>query len=308
MTAYHQTGRKRERGYILIILLLAVALSAIFALTWVQKIDFQIKRDQEEELIHRGVQYSRAVKRYFKKFGRYPTKIEDLENTNNLRFLRKRFKDPITGKDFKPLRFTDVRTSFNSPGAGLTPVSQMNAARQNSLNSPFMSGTSTSVSSTSANGVAAATTGGQPDAAGPASAPTDVSAGNQQVSQSSQSSNDNNGPASPPPAGLAAGPQVFGGAGIVGVVSLSKLKTIREFNKKDHYNQWQFIYDPSSDRGGLLMTPNQPPLMGSVQNQQQQSQNGETTPQTFGSGPGMNPVNPTPHPPEQNPQQQPDQQ
>jgi type II secretory pathway pseudopilin PulG len=302
MSANHQLGQKRERGYILIILLLAVALSAIFALTWVQKIEFQIKRDQEEELIHRGVQYSRAVKRYFKKFGRYPTKIEDLENTNNLRFLRKRFKDPITGKDFKPLRFTDVRTSFNSPGAGLTPVSQMNAARQNGLNSPFMSQggvTSTSqASGTTSNGT---NSGDQSDAAGGAT-PSDVSKADQQVSQSPQS-NDNNGPASPPPAGLAAGPQVFGGAGIVGVVSLSKLKTIREFNKKDHYNQWQFIYDPSSDRGGLLMTPNQPPLMGSVQNQQQQqSQNGQTTPQTFGAGPGMNPMNPTPQPPEQNPQ------
>ena len=49
------------------------------------------------------------------------------------------------------------------------------------------------------------------------------------------------------------------------MASTSKDKTIREFNKKDHYNQWQFIYDPTSDRGGLLMTPNQPPLTGAVQ-------------------------------------------
>jgi hypothetical protein len=73
---------------------------------------------------------------------------------------------------------------------------------------------------------------------------------------------------------------VFGGGGIVGVASLSKDNTIREFNKKNHYNQWQFIYDPSTDRGGLLMTPNQPPLQGAVQNQQQ---NGQTT------LPGQNP-------------------
>src|SRR5256885_10465553 len=48
--------------------------------------------------------------------------------------------------------------------------------------------------------------------------------------------------------------QVFGGGPIVGVASTSKAQSIREFNHKNHYNQWQFIYDPSSDRGGLLNT------------------------------------------------------
>ncbi len=37
---------------------------------------------------------------------------------------------------------------------------------------------------------------------------------------------------------------VFGGGPIVGVASISKAQTIREFNHKNHYNQWQFIYDP----------------------------------------------------------------
>jgi len=52
----------------------------------------------------------------------------------------------------------------------------------------------------------------------------------------------------------------------LGVVSTSKDSSIREFNKKKHYDQWQFIYDPSTDRGGLLNTPMQPPLQGAVQN------------------------------------------
>src|SRR5947207_3497089 len=102
-----------QRGYILLILLLAVALMSIGALKIVQVLKFQYQRDREEELIHRGVQYSRAVRRYFKKLGRYPTRIEDLENTNNIRFLRRRYKDPMnrdpeTGKesDFKLLHLT----------------------------------------------------------------------------------------------------------------------------------------------------------------------------------------------------------
>jgi hypothetical protein len=54
-------------------------------------------------------------------------------------------------------------------------------------------------------------------------------------------------------------PLVSGGP-IVGVASLSKDKTIREFNKKKKYNEWQFVYDPTTDRGGLITTPYQPAL------------------------------------------------
>src|SRR5258708_8546552 len=87
-----------QRGYILITLLLFVAVLAIAAAAIVPTITFQIKRDREEEMVHRGVQYTRAVRRYFKKFGRYPTRIEDLVTTNNVHYLRKAYKDPITGK------------------------------------------------------------------------------------------------------------------------------------------------------------------------------------------------------------------
>jgi hypothetical protein len=58
------------------------------------------------------------------------------------------------------------------------------------------------------------------------------------------------------------GNQVFGGGPILGVASTSKAKTIREFNKKSHYNEWVFIYDPNSDRGGLLKGPIQPDSTG----------------------------------------------
>jgi hypothetical protein len=47
---------------------------------------------------------------------------------------------------------------------------------------------------------------------------------------------------------------------MVGVASTSKDKTIRVFNKKEHYNEWQFIYDPTTDTGGILSTPNQQSL------------------------------------------------
>ena len=82
---------------------------------------YEIKRDREEELIHRGMQYSRAIQHY-KKFNRYPTRIEDLEDTNEVRFLRKRYKDPITGKDFKLLHYGEAKlTLSNLLGGGGIP-------------------------------------------------------------------------------------------------------------------------------------------------------------------------------------------
>src|SRR5262249_14173890 len=54
------------------------------------------------------------------------------------------------------------------------------------------------------------------------------------------------------------GQQVFGGGPILGVASSSKMKTVREFCNKSHYNDWPFVYDPTADRGGMLTTPTCP--------------------------------------------------
>src|ERR1700730_17480907 len=128
----HATGkirpRSRESGYVLLTLLLVVALLVVAMAAIVPSIAFQMRRDREEELVHRGVQYSRAIRAYFKKFGQYPTKLEDLESANNLRFLRKRYKDPITGQDFKLLHFGEVKM-FGSPIAGASAIAGANPAQ-----------------------------------------------------------------------------------------------------------------------------------------------------------------------------------
>ena len=103
--ARRKASRSGEQGYVLLFLLLAVALITISLAVIIPTVKFEIERDREEEMIHRGVEYARAIQRYYKKFGRYPTKIEDLENTNNIRFLRKRYKDPTN------CRMGNVRTS-----------------------------------------------------------------------------------------------------------------------------------------------------------------------------------------------------
>jgi type II secretory pathway pseudopilin PulG len=194
--------RGRSRGYILISLMLFLSLLAIAALAVLPDLAFQVRRDREEELIHRGVAYSRGIKRFYKKFGRYPTRIEELENTNNLRFIRQRYKDPITGGDFKILHMGDVGLTnlpVVAPGAG-NPES----------------GTPSSTTSTEA-----------------ATTPSDTSAATESSTTSS---------------GGFSGP-VFGGGPILGVASTSKKEAVREFCNKSHYNEWKFIYDPTTDLG-----------------------------------------------------------
>src|SRR5213078_1659581 len=104
--------------------------------------------------------------------------------------------------------------------------------------------------------------------------------------------------------------QTYGGQPIVGVVSASKKESIRVFNKKNHYNQWQFIYDPNSDRGGLLNTPAQPPLQGVAPQVGQTGQPGQPTTTGPGIQLGTSPQNPAPQPvqPQQPQQQQPPEQ
>jgi hypothetical protein len=280
--------------------MLFVALLAIASLSWIQKVDFEIKREREEELIHRGVQYSRAIRHYVKKFGHYPGRIEDLQSTNNIHFLRKRYKDPITGKDFKLLHMNEVQTSFNPGAASGIPPGDPGSAIQG--------GAPGAVSLSNNVGQAAAGPNSSP---GPQSGTPPQPEDNPDADQSGPTQ-DQTGPAASAQnsgartnqTGPGNGPS-FGGLPIVGVASTSKAKSIREFNKKDHYNQWQFIYDPSTDRGGLLTTPNQPPLQNAVQVQQPNGQQNNNGQPGFGSAaPGNNPGM---QPPEIN-QSQPDQQ
>ena len=295
------SSRRNERGYMLLTLMLFVTLLAVGSLAWIERIDFQIKRDREEELIHRGVQYSRAIRRYVRKFGRYPARIEDLETTNNVHYLRKRYKDPITGKDFKFLRMNDVQISF-SPGAasGLPPGDPGTAIDAGSAVQGGQPGALNMNNNVAQGGPGPTSIAGGPQN-GQQAPGEDTSSPDQPVQNGTGETNSPQGPRPLNQPGFGNGPS-FGGLPIIGVASTSKDKTIREFNKKDHYNQWQFIYDPSTDRGGLLTTPNQPPLQNTMQVQQQNGQqgtNGQNQPAFgFGQG-GMQPPQPNPQQPNQ---------
>ena len=137
-TVRQSSRHLRDSGHLLLAILLMVALMVI-ALTYeAPRIVQQLKRDREEEMIHRGTEYARAIKKYYKKFGQYPTTIEQLENTNHIRFLRKRYKDPLT-KDGKwtLLHYTDVASVLGTVGGPGAPASALGTQGQQTPGSPF---------------------------------------------------------------------------------------------------------------------------------------------------------------------------
>jgi type II secretory pathway pseudopilin PulG len=229
-------SERNDRGYVLLSLLLLVAVMIVVAAVAAPKIAFTIKRDRERELIHRGVQYTRAIRAFSRKFGRFPNSIDELQNANGQRFLRRRYKDPITGKDFKLLRLADVQFAGGPGVAALTQGSQRAMQAQGS------------------DATAATATGGQNNASQTANAPDQDSVTGE--NQSTAAKTDANVAASPvTAAGDSIGTSRFGGGPIVGVASASKDHTIREFDHKNRYSDWQFYYDPSFDRGFAINGP-----------------------------------------------------
>ena len=81
-----------------------------------------------------GEQYERAIGLYYRKFGKYPTKVEDLtKQTNGVRFLRQAYTDPMNKDDgswrfiyvgpngqlIGSLRQTNLlQTTLSTPGLG----------------------------------------------------------------------------------------------------------------------------------------------------------------------------------------------
>ena len=199
-----QRNRRPQRGYVLLVILLMLALLMIALVAVAPRIAQQIRRDREEETIHRGAQYVRAIRLFYRKFGRYPTSLKELQSTNNIRFLRKLYKDPLSPNgEWRIIHLGEARvipTGFQ-PGQG-------GAAGQSG----------------------AGTAGGPTQPAPPATTPGGMT-----------------GPASGATSSGSTTGSTFGGGAIVGVAPLNNGTSIKELNGKNHYNEWEFVYDPRYD-------------------------------------------------------------
>src|ERR1700742_4387664 len=129
------TGTDGEDGYILIAVIFLTVILLVSLAIAAPKMAMSIQRDKELETVHRGEQYRRAIKLYYQKFGSYPTSIDQLVETNQMRFLRKKYSDPLTGKDdWKPVLYGQAHVRplgfFGQPllTAGLGTSGSMYAA------------------------------------------------------------------------------------------------------------------------------------------------------------------------------------
>jgi type II secretory pathway pseudopilin PulG len=238
-----------EEGYILIWVIFMLAILTISLSVAAPRIAKEIQLDRERETMERGKQYTRAVQLYYRKFQLYPPNIDALVKTSEIRFLRKKYIDPMTGKDdWKPIRFGQAKTPtlgfFGQPlpgagSAGGSVVAGIGPSGGNGINggSAFGGpGTSSGSSSIFGSSNSGAGSGSNTPAAG---SPTGSSGG--AGSTGSTSSTGSSGSDT----GLSG--QTFGGAGIIGFSPASPRESILIFKKKNHYNEWEFVYDPLTD-------------------------------------------------------------
>ncbi len=219
--------RSRQSGYVLLALMLTMTLILVALAVEAPRIGQQIKREKEEELVHRGKDYATAVKRFVhKNGGRYPTSVEQLENTNHIRFLRKKYVDPMTGdSDWKMVHVGEAEIKIPAPNPGLSGGGGTNPG----LGGGNVPQTNPSGGVTPPQGIAPTLTGptgqpqAQPNGAGQVGTLTTTGIGNGQT---------------------------VGGGQIMGVASVSKGHAIKEFNDKDQYDEWYFVYDLRLEQSG----------------------------------------------------------
>jgi len=247
----HRPIRPSEEGYILLFAIFLMALVIISLAVAAPAVAKSIQRDHDLETWHRGLQYRRAIQLYYRKFHAYPPSIDALVKTNEIRFLRKKYTDPITGKDdWKPVLFGQNKTPtamgfFGQPMAGgATSIVGTGPSGGNGLNSPGSGGSLPGVMGTLFTG--STNTSAPPDMSSTLNgnsngntsgtgSPSTASAGSSTSSGTDQSG------------GPTQNGQTFGGAGIIGFEPASPKKAIFIYKKKDHYNEWEFTYDPISD-------------------------------------------------------------
>jgi hypothetical protein len=91
--------RRREAGFAMLLVFLMASVVAIMLYLEIPRVALDAQRQREQLLISRGEQYKRGIQMFVKENKRWPSKIEELESLNNRRFLRRRYIDPMTGKD-----------------------------------------------------------------------------------------------------------------------------------------------------------------------------------------------------------------
>ena len=224
-----------EEGYLLLGVIVLVALVLISLAVVAPVIAKQLRRDKEVESEHRAQQYVRAIRLYYRKFNAYPPSIDALKQSNNIRFLRQEYVDPLTGKsDWRIIHLGEQKTTIK-----VFFGQELGAVGASGGLGPGL-GSAASLASSPAGSSAG---GGITSPLGAGLAPTQgvgssAASGATGASGSSGTLGSLGGLASSGSTGGA------GGGAIIGVGTARTGPSILTPNKQTTYETWEFWYDP----------------------------------------------------------------
>jgi type II secretory pathway pseudopilin PulG len=247
-----------EGGFMLLGLIVVIFIILLTLSVAAPIVARSLRRDREVEAVHRGNQYVRAIQLYYKKFGRYPGSLDQLEKSNNIRFLRQKYADPITGKnDWRIIPVgqnkTTVKWFFGEPLTGL----QTSGVGSIAGNLSTGMGTASMTSAPSPTGAAGATgsTAGGLSLGGPSSlsgigAPAGTAAGTAGAPGTPGASGPTDtSTTGTTPGGTGSLTPSSGPAGtpFMGVGLEAHGDSIVALNEQTTYATWEFLYDPRLD-------------------------------------------------------------
>jgi type II secretory pathway pseudopilin PulG len=122
-------SQKGQAGYTYLFVMFMVVLVGLAATAVTRQWKTEIRREREAELLYRGDQIRQAIGLYYLTaragFNTYPRSLDDLIKDPNSsatrRYLRKIYKDPITGDDFELVKEGDAVRGVRSKSTA-TPI------------------------------------------------------------------------------------------------------------------------------------------------------------------------------------------
>lgn len=279
-------AKRKQGGYALLLVVFFTALLVVATMSVGLKILTEGQRQKEQEMIWRGKQYTRGIKLYYRKFGRFPTSMDDLTKPKigNLRFMRQAYKDPMN-KDDGSWRLIYVGPAGNLIGSRKPP--QGNVLMPGAAGPPMAPG-APSASSGGTLGILGASGGSsggpQTGTPPPGTGAPGGATGAPGTGQPGTGTGTTGTGTDPQPIPTGDTPTIVGG-NIIGVGSKIDHGSVIVYETAKNYLLFEFIWDPSKDMGGVVGLPG-PTQTG--------------TPGTPGQSP-LSPPQPAPPNPQQNP-------
>jgi type II secretory pathway pseudopilin PulG len=128
-----------SRGYAMAALLVAMSVMAVLMGALLPVWTHMATREKEAELVFRGNQYARAIGLFQRKFANTPPPSIDV--LVEQRFLRKKYKDPITNDDFQPIYANQaLQQGVSAPTGAQRPGQQATANLGTPARQPLQAG------------------------------------------------------------------------------------------------------------------------------------------------------------------------